>query len=162
MLTHDPHTSARLSANACSNAAKRHAGNTKRCKNTSYSTYEHRPARRFVQQARGGLQRTGCMPNKPEDADSKRTRSVPEPLKPATKRTVLMPFCIPSPSRPQPNKPSKGAHVLPNKRHAVSTTARAAAVAQSHHVETLQTLASRNAQLCIKLRGKTNRQLLTW
>ena len=146
MLTHHAHTSTRLSANACSNAAMRHAGNTKRCKNTSYSTYEHRPARLFVQQVRGGLQRTDCMPNKPEDADSKRARSLSESLKPATKRTVLTPFCIPSPSRPQPNKPSKGAGVLPNKRHAVSTTARAAAVAQSHHVKTLQTLASRNAR----------------
>ena len=146
MLTHDPHTSARLSANACSNAAKRHAGNTKRCKNASYSAYEHRTARLFAQQVREGLQRTGCMPNKPEDADSKPTRSVPEPLKRATKRAVLMPFCIPSPSRPQLNKPSKGADVLTNKRHAVSTTPKAAAVAQSHHLETLQTLASRNAR----------------
>ena len=143
MLRHHAHTSARLSANACSNAAMRHAGNTKRCKNTSYSPNYLTIARRFAQQVKGGLQRTGCMPNEPEDAGSKRTRSVPEPLKPATKRTVLMPFCIPSPSRPQPNKPSKGAHVLPNKRHAVSTAAKAAAVAQSHHVKTLQTLAPR-------------------
>ena len=143
MLTHHAHTSTRLSANACSNAAMRHAGNTKRCKNTSYSPNYLTIARRFAQQVRGGLQRTGCMPNEPEDAGSKRTRSVPEPLKPATKRTVLMPFCIPSPSRPQPNKPSKGAHVLPNKRHAVSTAPKAAAVAQSHHVRTLQTVASR-------------------
>ena len=146
MLTHDLHTSTRLSANPCSNAAMRHAGNTKRCKNTSYSPNYHTPARRFAQQVTGGLQRTGCMPNKPEDADSKRTRSLSESLKPLTKPTVLTPFCIHSQSRPQPNKPSKGAHVLPNKRHAVSTTARAAAVAQSHHVKTLQTLASRNAR----------------
>ena len=143
MLTHHAHTSTRLSANACSNASMRHAGNTKRCNNTSYSPNYHTPARRFAQQVTGGLQRTGCMPNEPEDAGAKLTRSVPEPLKPATKRTVLMPFCIPSPSRPQPNKPSKGAHVLPNTRHAVSTAAKAAAVAQSHHVKTLQTLAPR-------------------
>ena len=146
MLTHHAHTSTRLSANACSNAAMRHAGNTKRCKNTSYSACEHMPARRSAQQVRGGLQRTDCMLNKPEDAYSKHTRCVPEPLKPLTKPTVLMPFCIHAQCRPQPNKPSKGAHVLPNKRHAVSATPKAAAVAQSHHVETLQTLASRNAR----------------
>ena len=146
MLTHHAHTSTRLCANACSNAAMRHAGNTERRKNTSYPPYEHRPARRFAQQVRGGLQRTGCMLNKPEDADSKRTRSLSESLKPHTKPTVLTPFCIHAQSRPQPNKPSKGARVLPNKRHAVSTTPKAAAVAQSHHVETLQTLASRNAR----------------
>ena len=143
MLTHHAHTSTRLSANACSNAAMRHAGNTKRCKNASYSTYEHRPARLLAQQVRGGLQRTGCMLNHPEGADSKRTRSLSESLKPLTKPTVLTPFCIHSQSRPQPNKPSKGAHVLPNKRHAVSTAPKAAAVAQSHHVRTLQTVASR-------------------
>ena len=146
MLRHHAHTSARLSANACSNAAMRHADDTKRCKNTSYSPNYLTIARRFAQQAKGGLQRTGCMPNEPEDAGSKLTRSVPEPFKPATNRAVLMPFCIHAQSRPQPNKPSKGAHVLPNKCHAVSTTPKAAAVAQSHHVKTLQTFGPRDAR----------------